>query len=298
LQTAIELGEQLLRLADTQFDPALLMLAHFMLGIVLFYRGELISAHVHHTQALELYTPRAHRTLAVRYGIDLGVGSGHFLARELGYLGYPDQALQRSQAALTLAEEVSHPYSLAQTLIFAAIVHQYRREALAVREYTAAAMSLATEQGFTLFLTRGTALHGWALAMQGQGEAGIAEIRQGLTADLATGSTLWQPYYLALLAEAYGAGGHTAEGLAVLAEALALLDTTETRIYEAELSRLKQQAKSLELRAAMSLARLWQSQDNRQEAHDLLVPVYEWFTEGFDTAGLQDAKALLVELRA
>jgi class 3 adenylate cyclase/predicted ATPase len=325
LQTATELGEQLLRLAQAQPDPALLMLARHMLGLVLFYRGELAAAHTHHTQALALYTPQEYRALAVRYGIDLGVGAGSFLAQELWHLGYPDQALQRSQAARTLAEEVSHPYSLAAALVFAAIVHQCRREALAVHEQASAAMTLATEQGFAQWLSRSTVLHGWALAMQGQGEAGMAAIRQGLAADQATGATLWQPYYLALLAEAYGAGGRADEGLAVLAEALALIDTTEARIYTAELYRLKgtvllhqdvpdaaqaeacfqqaldvarqQQAKSWELRAATSLARLWQAQGKRQEAHDLLAPVYGWFTEGFDTADLQEAKALLEELR-
>ena len=163
--------------------------------------------------------------------------------------------------------------------------------------------------------------------MQGQGEAGIAEIRQGLPADLATGAKQFQPYFLGLLAEAYGEGGHPEEGLDMLAEALVEMDTTEVRFYEAELYRLKgelllsakcemrnakctpeacfqqaldiarhQQAKTLELRAAMSLARLWRQQDKRQEAYDLLAPVYNWFTEGFDTADLRDAKGLLEKL--
>ena len=193
-----------------------------------------------------------------------------------------------------------------------------------MHEQAAAAMTLATEQGFAQWVARGTVLHGWALAMQGQGEAGLAGMRQGLAAELATGSTLLRPYFLGLLAEAYGAGGHPDEGLAVLAEALAVLDTTEVRFYAAELYRLKgalllqqavpdaaqadacfhqaldvarqQQAKSFELRAATSLARLWQSQDKRQEAYDLLAPVYGWFTEGFDTADLQEAQALLEEV--
>jgi predicted ATPase len=203
-------------------------------------------------------------------------------------------------------------------------VHQFRREVLAAHAQAAAAMTLATEQEFALYVARGTVLHGWALAMQGQSEAGLAAMRQGLAADLATGSKSWQPYCLGLLAEAYGAGGHPAEGLTALAEALAVLDTTELRYYAAELYRLKgalllqhavpdaaqaeacfhwaldvarqQQAKSFELRAATSLARLWQSQDKRQEAYDLLAPVYHWFTEGFDTADLQEAKALLADL--
>ena len=160
--------------------------------------------------------------------------------------------------------------------------------------------------------------------MQGQGEADLAAMRQGLAAELATGATLWQPYFLGLLAEAYGVGRHPDEGLAALAAALAVLDPTEARYYDAEIYRLKgalllqqavpdaaqaeacfhqaldiarrQEAKSLELRAAMSLSRLWQQQGKRAEAHALLAPVYGWFTEGFDTADLQDAKALLEEL--
>jgi predicted ATPase len=219
---------------------------------------------------------------------------------------------------------VSHPFSLTQALVFAVTVHQYRREVLAAHEQAVAATTLATEQGFASWLARGTVLHGWALAMQGQGEAGLAEIRQGLAAELATGSTLHQVYHLGLLAEAYGIGGHPDEGLEVLAEALAVLDTTEVRYSAAEIHRLQgallllqevpdaaqaetcfhqaldvarqQQAKSHELRAATSLARLWQSQGKRQEAYDLLTPIYGWFTEGFDTADLQDARTLLETL--
>jgi predicted ATPase/class 3 adenylate cyclase len=324
VQTISQLGEQLLRLAQAQPDPAHLLLAHHQLGIVLLNRGEPAAARTHHTQALALYDPQAHRALEVHYGADLGVASDSFLAWELWSLGFPAQALQHSQAARTLAEEVSHPYSLALALVYAAVVHQYRREASAAREQAAAAMTLATERGFASWLARSTVLHGWALAMQGQGKQGIAEIRQGLAAELATGSTLFQPYFLGLLAEAYAVGGHPDEGLHALAEALAVLDTTGGRFYAAELYRLKgalllqqtvsdaaqaeayfhqaldvarrQQAKSFELRAAMSLSHLWQQQGKRQEAHDLLAEVYGWFTEGFDTADLQEAKALLDEL--
>ena len=166
-------------------------------------------------------------------------------------------------------------------------------------------------------------MRGWALAAQGQGAEGAAQVRQGLAAHQATGSEQHRPYYLALLAEAYGSIGQTAEGLSLLAEALATVDRTGGRGWAAELHRLqgelllaqagkrpqvpeaeaclhqaldvarRQQAKSWELRAAMSLARLWQRQGKRQEAYDLLAPIYSWFTEGFDTADLQEAKALL-----
>jgi predicted ATPase len=167
-------------------------------------------------------------------------------------------------------------------------------------------------------------LRGWALADQGRVAEGIAQIRQGLPAWQATGTAIWQPYFLALLAEACAQGGHVEEGLALLTEALAIVDRTGEGLYEAEVYRLRgvsllrqdnpdatlaeacfqqaldvsrrQQAKSWELRTAMSLSRLWQQQGKRQEAHDLLAPVYNWFTEGFDTADLQDAKALLDEL--
>jgi predicted ATPase len=285
VQTATQLGEQVLRLAQAQPDPAPRLLAHYMLGNVLFWRGEPAAARPHSAQALALYDPQAHRALAGRYGVDLGVMSHSSLARVLWSLGAPEQALQHSQAARTLAQEVAHPLSLAQALVFAAELHQWRREVLAVIERAAATITLATEQGFVQWVARGTVLHGWALAMQGQGEAGIAAIRQGRAAYLATGATLWQPYFLGLLAEAYGAGGHPDEGLHALTEALAVLDTTELRYYAAELSRLKgalllqqaisdaaqaeacfqqaldvarqQQAKSWELRAATSLARLW-----------------------------------------
>jgi class 3 adenylate cyclase/predicted ATPase len=324
LQTTSQLGEQLLRLAQAQPDPALHMLAHYQLGNVLFWRGEPAVARTHQTQALALYDPQAHRALAVRYGVDLGVASHSTLARALWCLGYPEQALQHSQAARTLAEEVAHPFSLAQALVYAAQVHQWRREVLAVHAQAASAMTLATERGLAQWVARGTVVHGWALAMQGQGEAGIAEIRQGLAADLATGSRLWQPYCLGLLAEAYGAGGHPDAGLTALAEALAVTDTTELRYYAAELYRLKgvlllqqaapdaaqaetcfhqaldiarqQQARSWELRTATSLAHLWQSQGKCQEASALLAPVYHWFTEGFDTADVQEAQALVEKL--
>jgi predicted ATPase len=185
-------------------------------------------------------------------------------------------------------------------------------------------INLATEQGFPHWMAQGAILRGWTLAQQGQAQAGIEQIHQGLRAFRATGAETFRPYWLTLLAEAHGTIGEPEAGLTVLTEALALVDTTGERWCEAEIYRLKgelllqqstsnqteaescfhqainitrsQQAKSLELRAATSLARLWQQQGKRQEAYDLLAPVYHWFTEGFDTADLQDAKALLEAL--
>jgi predicted ATPase len=326
LQTSYQLGEQLFSLAQSQLEPASLMLAHHFLGLVLFFRGELPSAHTHHTQVATIYTPKEHQALAVHYVVDLGVAAGSWLAWELWQLGYPEQAMQHSQKARTLAQEVSHLYSLALALVLAAVLHQHRRETLAVHKQAEATTTLAAEQEFAQWLAWGTVLHGWARAMQGQGVAGLAEIRQGVAADLATGAKVMQPYFLGLLAEAYGEDGHPEAGLNALDEALAVVDDTEARFFEAELYRLKgtlllrqsvpdaaqaetcfrqalsiarhQQAKSWELRTATSLARLWQRQGQRQEARDLLTPVYEWFTEGFDTADLREAKQLLDELHA
>jgi len=324
VQMAHQLGEQLLRLAQFQNDSAFLMLAHYMLGMVFNSRGEPASAQTHLTQALDFYIPQEHRNLAWLYGSDLSVASHTQLVWGLWFLGHPDQAMQHSQEALRLAQEVSHPQSLVLALFYGASLHQYRREVQATHEQAESVMTMATEEVFALRLAQGIVLHGWALAMQGQNESGIATIRQGLASALATGDNAYTPYFLGLLADAYREGGHSEEGLNVMDEVVAVMETTELRWYEAELHRLKgelllqqspdnateaetcfhqaitiaqnQSAKSWELRAATSLARLWQSQGKRVEARELLAPVYEWFTEGFDTADLIDAKTLLDEL--
>ena len=220
------------------------------------------------------------------------------------------------------------------------MLHQCRREAHVSQERAEAAIALSTEQGFPTWLANSTVLRGWALAAQGQGEEGIAQLRQGLAAHQATGEEIVRSHFLALLAEAYGKVGQPGEGLAVLTEALAMADRTEERFYEAELYRLKgqltlqkfqvsgskfqvadprpltpdpqaeaeecflkavdiarrQSAKSLELRAVMSLSRLWQQQGKQKDAHQMLAGIYDWFTEGFDTKDLQEAKVLLAEL--
>jgi predicted ATPase len=239
----------------------------------------------------------------------------------LWLLGYPEQALARVHEALALAHELSHPYSLAFARCKAAYVYQLCRDVGAVHEEAAAAVALATAHGFPQWVAMGTSLRGWALAMQGQGEEGLVQVRQGIAAQWATGAALAVPYFCTLLAEVYDHLGHLDDGLQALAEAHALVEQHEERWWEAEIHRLRgvvllrqpetpqaeaetwlqraldaarrQQAKSLELRAAMSLARLWQQQGKRAEAHALLAPIYGWFTEGFDTADLQEAKALL-----
>ena len=239
-------------------------------------------------------------------------------------LGYPAQALRRSQEALALSQELAHPQSLVYAQYFAAFLHHRRREVPAVQAQADALLPLATAQGFPLWVGLGTCLRGWALAIHGQGEAGQAQIHQGLAIVLATGQTLSQPLCLVLLAEAAGHAGKVDEGLHLLAEALTAFEAGGRGDMLAEAYRLqgelllrqgtpdaaqaeacfqqalaiarRQQAKSWELRAAMSLSRLWQQQGKRAEAHELLAPIYDWFTEGFDTADLQEAKALLAEL--
>jgi predicted ATPase len=228
------------------------------------------------------------------------------------------------QAALTLAQQLAHPFSLAFALYWAAVMHHLRREAALSQARAEAAMAVATDQQLPQYLARVMPLRGWARAACGPREEGITEIQQGLTARQAMGGARDRPYHLALLAEVYAQGGQTTAGLEALAEALVTLPQSGARWWEAELYRLRgalllqhagvqpgeaeacfqqalavarrQEAKSLELRAAMSLAHLWQQQGKRHEAHDLLAPVYGWFTEGFDTADLQDVQALLEEL--
>jgi predicted ATPase len=324
VQTTCQLGEQLLSLAQAEDDPTLLMLAHYMMGMAMHARGEPAAAYTHLMQVLALYTPQAHRDLTARYGIDPGVGAHCFLARVLWFLGYPDQALQYSQEPLRWTQEASSLYNLTVVLYYTAVLHQFRREAQAVHEQSVAAMTLSTEQGFALWLAMSTVLEGWALAMQGQVEAGIAQMHQGLAATEAMGFKAQEPYSLGLLAEAYGAEGCPEEGLNALAKVASVMEATESRWYKAELFRLKgtllltqavpdasqaeacfhqaldiarqQQAKSWELRAATSLARLWQQQGKQDDARTLLTDVYGWFTEGFDTADLQEARALLEAL--
>jgi predicted ATPase len=241
LRTTRELGEQLLSLAQRVQDPPLFVVAHYALGFSLFCYGELASARKHFEQGITLYNPQQRRSLVFRSGQDPGVACQSYVALALWSLGYPDQALERSQEALSLARELSHPFSMVSTLVIAAWFHLFRREGQATQERAEAAITLCTEQGFPIWLAMGTIFRGWALAEQGQGEEGIVQIRQGLAAWRATGAEGRLPCFLSLLAEACGKVGQTEEGLSVLAEALAEVHKTEECQYEAELYRLKGQ---------------------------------------------------------
>ncbi|MBI3801356.1 MAG: AAA family ATPase [Deltaproteobacteria bacterium] len=342
IRAACEIAEQGLTLAQRGQDRASLMVAHSVLGTFLFFLGELSPARTHLEQGIALYDPQLHHSLAHHYWCDFGVLARGFVTQALRLLGYPDQALKRSREALTLAQELAHPQSLAFALYAAEVLHHFRRENERVQERAEAEVALAGEQGLPLWLAWGTMFRGWALAEQGEKEAGLVQLRQGFAAFRATGSGLLIPYCLCLLAETYGRVGQLEEGLSVLTEALAVVNSNEERWLEAEVYQLRgtltlkqsgvqspasnvpntqhptpspqaeadaeacflkaieiarqQQAKSLELRATVSLARLWQQQGKQHTARQLLSDIYDWFTEGFDTKDLQEAKALLEAL--
>jgi predicted ATPase len=362
-QTAHELGKQLLTLAKDQRNPLLLLEAHYSLALTLFPLGEMRLAYEHTERCESLYSPQ-HNSVAFYSLENPSVSCLRFASLILWCLGYPEQALQKSHQALTLARELSHSFSLAWDLVGAAWFHLLRREENMVRTYAEEAIRLSTEQGFPFWLAMGNIYEGWALAQQGQPQEGITQIHHGLAALRASGAEGWRPYFLALLAEAYRKEGQVENELTTLAEALTLVDKSGERFYEAELHRLKgeltlqlkvesqkskvpstqhptpgaqaeaeaeaeacflkalevsrkQQAKSLELRAVTSLVRLRQQQASEQgagskelraenrkqgararldEARTMLSGIYNWFTEGFDTKDLQEAKALIEEL--
>ena len=286
--------------------------------------GEVAQAREHFAQCVALYDSQQHRTLAFAYGQDPGVAALVNDAWALWTLGYPDQALQRSHEACALAEGLAHPHTLAYAFAHLALFHQYRQDREEARRHAEAATRVSREQGFPFWLGAGLIFQGWARTTRHQLAEQIPSMHEGMALYRATDAALWLPYFLTLLAEAYGAASQPDAGLRLLDEAHTVMDSTQERFYEAEVHRVqgelvlaqavdqhaqaetcfqhaldiarRQQAKAWELRAAMSLARLWQQQGKRAEAQALLAEVYGWFTEGFDTADLQEAKALLEEL--
>jgi predicted ATPase/class 3 adenylate cyclase len=324
LQMARELAEQCFTLAQHLQDPILLQEAHQKLGATLFYLGELTSARTHLEQGIALYDPQQGHAQFLSGGADPGVVCFSWAAWTLWLLGYPERALRRMDEAITLARALSQAYSLGSALYFASTLHIWRREVQSVQETLAAMMALSQEQGFVRWLGGGMIKQGWILAQQGAVQEAMAQMHQGISIWRTGAGEMGLPGNLARLADVYGKAGRAEEGLHILAEALAAIDKHAERYSAAEVYRIqgelllfqatpdasqaetsfqraldvarRQQAKSWELRAAMSLARLWQQQGKRAEAHALLAPVYAWFTEGFDTADLQDAKALLEAL--
>ncbi len=330
LEQARELAEQLLDLSERLGDAGLSLEANLAKGNTLFLFGEFTPALHILEKAFALYEPQKYRAHAFLYGLDPGVFCLSRIAWMFALLGHRDQASKKMSVALALAHDQSHAYSLAVAILHACNVHNLRSEWLALQQQAEAGIALCDEQGFASILEQAKQFRGYALAQLGETEKGIALIREGLAAYRATGAALNCPYFLSNLANACLRPAHYEEGLTVVAEALTLVERTEERYHQAELYRLqgeltllqfsvkrsratdqqqaeesfrksieiarRQEAKSFELSAVMSLSRLWQEQDKKAEAWKILAETYNWFTEGLDTADLKDAKALLDEL--
>jgi len=298
------------------------MAAHRMLGSALHFLGEFPQAREQLEQANAICERHQRRFDA---SLDLisapRVYSRSIYARVLWVLGYAEQAQSASDVAIGLAEETSHSYTLAQALSLAAAFHLDCRDVERTESLARQVVALATEHNFAYWRATGRVWGGWALVQRQDIEQGVAQIQESLAQFRAKGNVLTIPHALSVLAGVYRQAGEPEKGVDAVAEALAVIEGTNERRREAELHRQRgtlllalpgpqradaevcfaralaiareQSARMWELRAAASLARLWRDQDRRAEAHDLLAPVYDWFTEGFDTADLKEAKVLL-----
>jgi DNA-binding SARP family transcriptional activator/predicted ATPase len=315
LPAAYELAEACVRLAEGEQDPKLLGEAHHTVAGLLFWMGEPAAAHSHLERAGALHHAGSS---SFHHVLDLAVTHRCFLGWALWLLGYADQAQASMNEALTLAEERSQPFSLGMALLWSAMLHQFCREARASLERTERLLALSDEHGLAFWGVRAKLIKGWALTEQGQVAEGLILLEQGLGEFRAT-AKLALPYFLSLLAEAYRRDGQVEKGLGTLAEALERVEKTGERWWEAELHRLKgdlllsmdrqqeaeasfcrgiavareQETKTLELRATVSLVRLWQKQDRGAQAHQQLAQINRWFTEGFAALDLRQASVLL-----
>ena len=326
-QAAHTLGHQCLTLAQQMQEAVPRVVAHWVVGATAVWQGHYATAREHLEQGLAQWDWPQYQGQQTRYPVVPGVQCHAYLAVLLWLQGYPDRALAHAQAALTLAHDVAHPYSLAMAHFYAARLHQARGERQAVHTQTMALISLAGEHHYAFWETQGRILQGWAQAAE-QPEAGLMHMRQGLQAYRATGAEIGREYFLMLLAEAEGYAGHPAAGQEWVGKAQAVVQATAAQYCTPELWRLqgelllhaegggrktalnaedcfqqalavarRQQAKAWELRAAISLGRLWQQQGQPAAAAALLEPISHQFTEGLATADLQEAKRLLAELR-
>jgi predicted ATPase len=322
-QQARELAEEALSLAQRIQDPLHIALGHRYLGCILLCLGEYTTARAHLKRMISFYEPQQHHRLLVSLrGSDAGLGALAYDACCLWCLGYPEQALKQGQEALALARELGHPSSLADVLCYAGCeLSEMHRDAEALKDHAEELIQLADEK-VPAWSAAAPCFRGEALIMLGQVQEGMAQLREGIAAHQGISVGYYLPRRLGFLAEGQAQAGQPEEGLGTLAEALALVEQTGERYWEAELHRLKgelllmqgdeaeaeasfqkaidvarrQQAKSWELRATTSLCRLWQEQGRIDEARHMLAEIYGWFTEGFDTLDLREAKALLEEL--
>jgi predicted ATPase len=323
-QKARDLAEEALSLAQQADDPLLVAISHWYLGFIWFSLGEYLTARKHLKQTISFYEPKQHHHpfISLR-GSDAGIGALAYDACCLWCLGYPDQALSRSQQALSLARELDHHFSLVDVLSYAGCMfHAMARNGEALKEDGAELKRLSHDAGFAGWIEIGSSYYGEALVILGQVSEGLTQIREGIEANKNKGAWCYLPGALRSLAEAQAKSGQPEAGLTTLAEALALVEKTNEHHWEAELHRLRaelllmqgdedeaeasfekavevarrQSARSWELRAATGLARLWQKQGKKDDAHQVLTEIYNWFSEGFDTPDLREARALIETL--
>ena len=319
---ASEQAEALLRLGEARKDVVLTAVAHHNRGEVNVCLGEFASGRADLEQSLALFDAGDRSALRELTDVDLHAVTLLWLSKALARLGYLDQARMQRDAALTEARQLSHAFSRAYALLFGLFTERGERPAGASLLLAEEVLDLSAEHGFQLLNAAGAVHRGWCLSMLGREVEGIDQLKRGLDAYRSFGTVLAVPYQLTLLAEAYGVARQPEAGLECLAEAARLMEQTLEREFEAELYRVRgelraalgdpttaeesycaardvarrQSAKLWQLRASTSLARLWRDQGKRTEARDLLAPIYGWFTEGFDTPDLKEAKALLEEL--
>ncbi len=320
-----ELAMQFLALAEKQKGTVPLMIGHRLLGTSLLHTGDIAEGRLHLDRAIALYDPVEHRPLATRFGQDVRVAIISWRSLALWALGYPEAALVDIDHALRDARETGHAPTLMYALTITALTLIYCGNYAAANAQADEAVALADEKGAFLWKAVGMATRGRLLALAGKAADAVQTLTFATIASRSTGATVWEPMYRSYLARAYAALGQFDDASRCVAEAFTAVETTnKERWCEAEVNRVAgeiamkspepdvakaeayferaiaiaraQQAKSWELRAAMSLARLWRDQGKRDAARDLLAPVYNWFTEGFDTLDLKEAKALLDEL--
>jgi predicted ATPase len=317
-QQGLAFGDQLLQLADQQGDPLLLVEGHYVLGVTLSWAGSFTRSRVYLEQALAHYDPMHSTSHIARYSQDPGVICRCRLAFDLACLGYLEEAGEIQNQGLANARALGHPFSLAYALIWDAMLQGTMGNPDLVLQSSEAVIVLSGEHHLGLWSSWATVLRGWALA-EHEPEQGIAELHRGDEQMRATGAIFLEPFILLLLAEQLAKIGQIEHGVEVINKALSgtkndrywcdaelhrlhgellLVQGVDTRDVEAALRRAmqiakKQQAKLFELRATVSLAQLWLNQGRSQESHQLLAPIYRWFTEGLQTPDLKNARAIL-----
>jgi predicted ATPase len=319
-----ELAAHFLALAEKQGSAAPLMVGHRLMANALASTGDLVKARVHIDQALALYDPVEHGPLAARFGADVGVSTLSFRSLYLWFLGYPEAALIDAGRAVTDARKTLQAITLLFALYYSSLVHAFCGNYTTASREIEELIALAHEKGALFWKAYGIVAQGLVFALTGKAMDAIQALTNGLSARRLAGATNWIPLFSSCLGRTYVEIGQFNDARNCITEALTAIRTTNERWCEAEVNRVagemalllpeadavqaaayferalavarEQQAKSWELRAAMSMARLWRDQGKRQQAHDLLAPVYGWFTEGFDTLDLKEAKTLLSEL--